>query len=171
MNAEKTVSSFNSSCNCGKRPGLLLCGDHHDLKLLPEMSEWSLGCWGRGWSRPQRMHSVGRLFPFLVLDHAAASAQALTASSAVECPYEGSTEPPWPEHNCTVQPKQGEASRRSAYGFVPSLCWEHACKLCSLSLFLAGSWICIPQAEAKLLCAVHCVAASPGETKKGNKKS
>lgn len=35
VNAEKTVASFSSSCNCGKRPGLLLRGDLHDLKLLP----------------------------------------------------------------------------------------------------------------------------------------
>lgn len=41
-------------------------------------------------------------------------------------------------------------------------------ELCSLSAFIAGSWICIPQAQARLLRAVHCAAAS-GEAKGGKK--
>lgn len=136
---------------------------------FPEVPEWSSGCWGRGWSRPQRMCGAGKPFPSLAWNRAAASALALGGSSALECPREGSAEPsPRPEHNCTVRPKRGEAGGRSAYGFVPSLCGEHASKLCSWSLFIAGSWICVPQAEAKLLSAVHCTAASPGEEKGGN---
>lgn len=70
-----------------------------------------------------------------------------------------------------VQPKRGEASGTSAYGFAPSLCGEHAGKLYSSSLFIAASWFLVPQAEAKLLCAVHCSAASSGEAKGENKKS
>lgn len=34
VNIEKTVASFSSSCNCGKRPSPLLCGVYHDQKLL-----------------------------------------------------------------------------------------------------------------------------------------
>lgn len=111
---------------------------------------------------------MGRLFLSLMSIHAAASALALRGSSALECPREGSAEPsPWPECNCTVWPKRGEASGRFAYGFAPSLYREHTCKLYSSSLFIAGSWICVPQAEDKLLCAIHCTAASPGDAKWG----
>lgn len=114
---------------------------------------------------------MGRFFPSLLSNHAAASPLALRGSSALECPHQGSAEPsPRPQHSCTVQSKPGEARWRSADGFAPSPCWGHACKLYSSSLFIAGSWIHVPQAEAKLLCAVHCTAASPGEAKGGNKK-
>ena len=141
---------------------------------------WPLGCWGRGWSRPQRMRGAGRPFPSLVLKHAAASALAPRRSSALECPREGSAEPsPWTGHSCAVrtghscavQPKWEEASKRSAYGFAPSLCQEHSCMLYSSILFIAGSWVRVPQAEAKLLRAVHRTAASLGEAKRGDKAS
>lgn len=41
--------------------------------------------------------------------------------------------------------------------------------LYSSSLFIAGSSIRVPQAEAKPLYAIHCTAASPGEAKGGIK--
>lgn len=70
---------------------------------------------------------MGRLFPSLMSNHAVAAALALGGSSALECPHEGSAElSPRTEHNCTVQPKQGEASGRSAHDFAPSMCWERA---------------------------------------------
>lgn len=114
---------------------------------------------------------MGRLFPSLALNHTAASALALRRSSALECPHKGPAEPsPRTEHNHAAWPKQGEASGRSAYGFAPSLGWEHTCKLYSLSLFIAGSWIGIPQAEAKLLCAIPLCSCFPWRGKGGKLK-
>lgn len=55
----------------------------------------------------------------------------------------------------------------ACHGLAPSLCGEHTFKPHSLSLFIAGSRIHIPQDE--LLCVVHCTAASPAVSKVGNK--
>lgn len=103
---------------------------------FPEMSEWSLGCRGRGWSRPQRRYGVGRLFLSLMSIHAAASALALRGSSALECPREGSAEPsPWPECNCTVWPKQGERPAGGLLMDLPPPCTGNTLTNCILRAF------------------------------------
>lgn len=112
-----------------------------------------------------------RLFPSLVLCCPDASALAPRGSSALECPQEGSAEPLLSLSITAQSSYSSERPRGACHASAPSLCGEHTFKLHYLNLFIAGSRIHIPQAEAELLCAIHCTAASPAESEVGNKNS